>query len=338
MNWLALDIGGANVKIADGRGFAVSHPFALWKDKDRLARELRSAIAESPPHDHLVVTMTGELADCFADKEEGVAFILQAVKEAADGRHTRVYLVNGMLVSPQVALTRPLDAASANWHALARFCARFSSNRHAWLIDIGSTTTDFIPIVDGHPVATGNTDLERLMSGHLVYTGIERSPVCALVHSLPYRGSECAVAQELFATTRDVYLLKGDLPEMSHDRHTADHQPATRQAACRRMGRMLSATEQQFNLDDAVVCARHVAHVQMTVLAAAAQRVLDLLGSAKPQVAILSGHGEFLARRLVKTLSWQGEIVSLVERLGHNASRCATAHALAVIAEESSDH
>ncbi len=29
MNWLALDIGGANLKVADGQGFAASHPFAL---------------------------------------------------------------------------------------------------------------------------------------------------------------------------------------------------------------------------------------------------------------------------------------------------------------------
>ncbi len=338
MNWLALDIGGANVKIADGETFAASYPFALWKDKERLARELRSAIAESPPHDHLVVTMTGELADCFAHKEEGVAFILQAVNEAADGRHTRVYLVDGLLVSPQVALTRPLDAASANWHALARFSARFAGSRPAWLIDVGSTTTDFIPLMDGKPLPVGRTDLERLLSGHLVYTGIERSPICALVQTLPYRGTECSVAQELFATTRDVYLLKGDLPELSHDRHTADHQPATRAAACRRLGRMLSATEQQFTLDDAVVCARHVAHAQMTLLAAAAQRVLQAPGTTTPEVAILSGHGDFLARRLLKTLSWHGEIVSLVDRLGPSVSRCATAHALAVLAKECTDH
>ena len=89
MNWLALDIGGANLKLADGLGFAASHRFALWKDRARLARELRIAIAASPVSDHLAVTMTGELADCFTDKPEGVEYILRAVHEAADGRHTR---------------------------------------------------------------------------------------------------------------------------------------------------------------------------------------------------------------------------------------------------------
>ena len=337
MNWLALDIGGANLKLADGQGFAASHPFALWRDKDRLAWELRSAIAESPPHDHLVVTMTGELADCFASKVEGVKFILQAVHEAADGRHTRVYLVNGTMVSPNVAVARPLLAASANWHALACFCGRFAPQRPAWLIDIGSTTVDMIPLLEGRPVAAGDTDTDRLLAGQLVYTGVERSPVCALVRTLPYRGQDCPVAQELFATTRDVYLLLGDLPESPNDHHTADHRPATRGAACHRMARMLSASELQFGLEDAVACARHVAQEQLAMLVQAAQRVLQRI-QPQPATAILSGHGEFLARRLLAALSWRGEVISLVEKLGPIVSRCAPAHALAVLAKESTEH
>jgi len=334
MNWLALDIGGANVKLADGQGYAASYPFALWKDRDGLARQLRAAIAGSPPHDHLVVTMTGELADCFASKVDGVTFILQAVHAAADGRHTRVYLVNGTLVSPQVALARPLLAASANWHALACFCGRFAPQRPAWLIDVGSTTVDLVPLSAGRPLAPGETDTDRLLAGQLVYTGVERSPVCALVQSLPYRGQECPVAQELFATTRDVYLLLGDLPEVPTDHHTADHRPATRSAACRRLARMLCASELQFEREDAVACARHVAQQQLAMLVRAARRVLQSM-QLPPTAVILSGHGEFLARRLLAALAWQGETVSLVDKLGPIVSRCAPAHALAVLARES---
>jgi (4-(4-[2-(gamma-L-glutamylamino)ethyl]phenoxymethyl)furan-2-yl)methanamine synthase len=337
MIWLALDIGGANLKVADGQGFAASHPFALWKDKERLAWELRSAIAESPPHDHLVVTMTGELADCFASKAEGVKFILQAVHEASDGRHTRVYLVNGTFVSLNVALSRPLMAASANWHALACFCGRFTPQRPAWLIDVGSTTVDIIPLIEGKPAAAGDTDTDRLLAGQLVYTGVERSPVCALARTLPYRRQECPVAQELFATTRDAYLLLGDLPESPNDRHTADHRPATREAACRRMARMLSANEEQFGPEDAALCAQRVAQEQLAQLVHAAERVRDAMPSP-PETTILSGHGEFLARRLLDALGWRGEIISLVERLGPTVSRCAPSHALAVLAKESTEH
>ena len=68
MSWLALDIGGANVKVADGKGYAQSYGFAMWKQSARLAQQIRTAIYEAPAADHLAVTMTGELADCFASK------------------------------------------------------------------------------------------------------------------------------------------------------------------------------------------------------------------------------------------------------------------------------
>jgi uncharacterized hydantoinase/oxoprolinase family protein len=115
VQWLGLDIGGAHVKLADGRGYATSYPFALWKHPQNLDQELRTLIAQAPPCDHLGVTMTGELADCFESKVDGVNFILEAVRKASDSRHTRVYLNNGMLVTPQVAATRPQQVAAANW-------------------------------------------------------------------------------------------------------------------------------------------------------------------------------------------------------------------------------
>ena len=87
---LLIDIGGANLKLADGQGYAASYTFSMWKDSRQLAQELRTLIAEAPESDHLAVTMTGELADCFETRTDGVKFILQAVKDAADARHTRV--------------------------------------------------------------------------------------------------------------------------------------------------------------------------------------------------------------------------------------------------------
>src|SRR5262245_22847468 len=118
MKWLAIDIGGANIKLADGDGYAVSYAFSLWKEPQRLATELRMLIAGAPRSDHLAVTMTGELADCFENRHAGVEFILRAVDQAADQRHTRIYLSNGTLVAPPAARTHPKLVAAANWHAL----------------------------------------------------------------------------------------------------------------------------------------------------------------------------------------------------------------------------
>ncbi|MEM7313585.1 MAG: hydantoinase/oxoprolinase family protein, partial [Planctomycetota bacterium] len=126
MSWLGIDIGGANIKAADGSEFASSRSFALWKHPELLSRELRSIIADAPSNvTHLAATMTGELADCFESKKEGVCAILDAFEQAADGRHTRVYLTNGKLVTPEVARRSPMKAAASNWCALAAFCSRF---------------------------------------------------------------------------------------------------------------------------------------------------------------------------------------------------------------------
>ena len=103
MNWLAVDIGGANIKISDGKTFADSTAFPLWKDPTGLAQELRKLLAEAPVSERLAVTMTGELADCFENKAAGVNAILDAVEEAAASRHTRCYLVDGRVVTLQVA-------------------------------------------------------------------------------------------------------------------------------------------------------------------------------------------------------------------------------------------
>jgi probable H4MPT-linked C1 transfer pathway protein len=333
MHWLALDIGGANLKAADGEGFAEAYAFALWREPDRLAQELRTIIAEAPESTHLAVTMTGELADCFESKTQGVQHILKAVNEAADGRHTRVYLADGMLVTPQVAAMKPQLAAASNWHALARFCGRFASEGTAVMIDVGSTTSDLVPLIDGKPVTVGKTDTERLLSGELVYTGVERTPACALLRTVPYRGQPCPIATELFATTRDAWTILGDLPEDGDEKGTADGRPATKAHSRVRLGRLICADEESFNHRDAALIAESIADVQTSQLLAALKDVFKRLPQP-PSKIILSGHGEFLSRRVLDALGVSAPIVSLARELKPSISRCAPAHALAVLARE----
>lgn len=332
MNYLALDIGGANIKVADGRSYAVSYPFPIWRQPTKLPNRLRAIISEAPPADHLSITMTGELADCFASKAEGVQHILNAVAAAADNRHTRVYLSDGRLVTPQVAASLPKLVAASNWHALARYCGRFVEKGTALLVDIGSTTTDVIPIRDGGVVAVGKTDTTRLLAGELVYTGVARSSVCALVDHVPYRGQRCPVAQEFFATTLDVYLLLDQIPEQPTDLNTADGKPCTKAAARTRLGRMIAADAEEFSHRDAIAIAEAVANAQLSRIVATIKQVAARVGP--PSVYIFSGQGEFLAMKALEDLPLVSQIIRLSEKLGEQVSRCAPAHALAVLARE----
>jgi hypothetical protein len=344
MTWIGLDIGGANLKVADGHGYAHSEPFPLWRQPDRLPDALKKLLASAATelrvesdHLQLAVTMTGELADCFLTKAEGVRAIVRAAEQAAAGRSMQVYLTDGRFVPAADALGETLLAAASNWHALARFACPYCRGEHGLLIDIGSTTCDIIPLgkisTDFLPVAMGRTDPERLVAGELVYTGVQRSGVHGVVRELPWRGAMCPVAQEHFATTADAYVLLEEISEEAGNRDTADGRPRTKEFAQARLARTLCADTTLFSQADALRAARVVRDAQLDQLEEAVRHVLSR-SVPPPTVVVLSGEGEFLARHLLDRLSWDGAMVSLAAELGDLTSRCGPAHALAVLARE----
>ncbi len=75
------------------------------------------------------------------------------------------------------------DIASANWRASATVVASLRGD--ALFIDLGSPTTDIVPIVAGAVAARGYTDAERLASGELVYAGLVRGLVFASARRAP---------------------------------------------------------------------------------------------------------------------------------------------------------
>jgi probable H4MPT-linked C1 transfer pathway protein len=334
MGVLALDIGGAYLKAADGLGYADSQYFPLWKQPDGLAAALRRVVDEAPPTDRLAATMTGELADCYNTKTEGVSAILAALGQVADQRELGIYLTDGTIVPSAVARSRPLEAAAANWHVLARFAARYVRRGGGLLLDIGSTTCDIIPLVGSAPAAVGRTDSERMLNGELVYTGVERSPVCAVATAFPWRGQQCPTAHEVFATTLDAYLILGDLPEDPSQTNTADGRPAMRAAARDRLARSICADRDAFSDDDAEAAAAAIARAQAAKISVAVQGVVRRM-PMPPTTIVMSGQGEFLARRLLDRMRLAADVISLADKLGPEVSRCATAHALAVTVRES---
>ena len=333
--WLGLDVGGANIKLASSDGYARSMPFPLWRQPELLATTLKAMIDEAPTCRGVAATMTGELADCFQSKQDGVRYITAALQSAVAERPLMIYLTTGEFVPAAVACAQYMLAAAANWHALAAFSARYVPET-GLLIDIGSTTCDLIPLRNGEVVSVGATDVQRLLSGELLYQGVQRTPVCAMVDRLPYRDQECPVARELFATTEDVYLVLKQLPERVDDRDTADGQPATRQAAITRLARCLCTDADEFSAEDAFTVADYLADLQAEMLADAIDRIVDreqmLTGES---VAVVSGHGIGLYRRAIGyTKTRPGKTLQLHELVGEQASRCAPAYALAVLAAE----
>jgi (4-(4-[2-(gamma-L-glutamylamino)ethyl]phenoxymethyl)furan-2-yl)methanamine synthase len=329
---IALDIGGAAIKAADGAGWTRAEPFAMWREWERLPEALAAIIDGRGGH-AVVATMTGEIADCFADRRTGVAHIVGALEAAAAAcgcPAPRYYRTDGRLVAAAAALAEPLAIAAANWHAVARLAASLGAARGV-VIDVGSTTTDIVPVADGRPVPRAFSDADRMTAGELAYTGVERTPLPAIVRRLPHGPLHRPVASERFAESRDAWLLLGALDESPTSCDTADAAPFTRAASCVRLARSILVEPAEFSPADAHRAAAWVAEAQARQVARSIDRVARACGW-RPEVVVISGHGERLAGMAVDRLGWQVERVSLPERLGRDVSRSAPAHALALIA------
>ncbi|MCP4782282.1 MAG: H4MPT-linked C1 transfer pathway protein [Fuerstiella sp.] len=347
MRVLGLDIGGANIKASDADGHTTSMPFAMWQQKEELPAALRALAAEQNSPEMVALTLTAELADCFQTKAEGVEFVINAVEESFKDVPLRVWLTSGEFAEPVDARELPTLVSAANWQALATWAGRAVPDGPALLIDMGSTTTDIIPLLDGFPIPTGLNDSERLMSGELVYTGAARTPVCAIVDTVPLRGEQCPVAAEVFATVVDAFLLAGMINEDPDDSNTADGRPLTRPCSRNRLAHMVCSDSTELSGQDLKLMAEHVVDVQCRHLRAAISQVVHGLATVmegtdqrcldieKPSV-IISGSGAFVVEQLLQHADAFpfAERLSLSDMFRHPISESACAFAVARLAHD----
>jgi uncharacterized hydantoinase/oxoprolinase family protein len=167
-----------------------------------------------------------------------------------------------------------------------------------------------------------------LATGELVYTGVRRTPVCAVL------GTE--VAAEFFASMLDVYLVLGPVADAPDDTDTADGRPATRAFARARLARMLCADVNELAAGELEALARHALAKQVANVRQAVDQVLE--GRPRPEAVVLAGSGEVLGRQVVAghAVLTDVPVVSLAERLGGPLSEAACAYAVAVLAREQS--
>lgn len=326
---LGWDIGGVNTKAArllagSPAIEAVSLPYEVQREPNALAAVLRAAAGKAGGRagDAHAVTMTAELSQAFRSKREGVAFVLDALEAAFPGAPISLYTVDGRFVAPPEARARPLSVAASNWAATADWVARTIPT--CVLIDIGTTSTDLIPIVAGRIAAQGRTDPERLLNGELVYSGAVRTPAEAVVRQVPLWGGLAAVSADGFALIGDAHLWRGNLNEHDYSCPAPDGRPATRAFAGERLARMVCADREM--LDDPAIdaIADAMAAGQLRTITQALARIR----ARWPQIdlAVITGLGDFIGAEAARTAGLA--TLSLADRLGA-AARIAPAAAVA---------
>lgn len=333
------DIGGVHLKLSRlrCRGETASIltrivPFEIWREPAGLAprmRVLAGEAAHEPGAAH-GVTMTAELSDVFPTRTEGVRSILRACAEALPVE-PRVLDRHGALLELREAMERPLEVAAANWAATAHLVGR--AVRDALLIDVGSTTTDIIPVRGGEPCPAGRSDTERLQSGELVYSGVLRTPPASLAEVVPIRGGFCRVAPEHFTMMGDVYLILGSITAEEYTAPTPDGRGRTRKDAMARLARLVCADLDEIGPAAVETIARYLRDRQVDRLAEAILQVLSRQETGALTTAVSAGAGAFLAdeaaQRAGLATSRLARVVPAVRGEGWDCS--APAGALAVL-------
>ena len=281
------------------------------------------------------VTMTAELSDAYQTKGEGVSHILACVAKVFSDVHVVVLDVEAALRPLSDALLEPLKVASANWAATGWLVSRLVKN--CVVVDVGSTSTSVIPVVGGRVSCDGKTDLEKLANGELVYTGVLRTNVAAMVNSIPV-GETCSrVSSELFALSGDVHLILGNIKPEEYTVETADGRGKTRYEALARLARVVCADTDMLNEKELLRMAQYIYNSQLEQVASALRQVLGRtkLATNKKVPALVTGIGkESVARKAAEKAGFC-EIVDL-EDLIHNveAAKASPAFGVALLAAE----
>ncbi|MFA0822363.1 MAG: hydantoinase/oxoprolinase family protein [Methanomethylovorans sp.] len=321
MRFLGIDIGGANTKIATSdRAIVELHYLPLWKDTT-LPQTLKD-IAKRLNPDMVAVVITGELADCFEDKMHGLKFIMQAV-ENAFGCEVRYIGTNGEVHEHGEELR---NLAAANWAASSRLIGEEIGD--CIFVDVGSTTTDIIPIVDAKHVAS-TTDFKRLLASELVYMGTLRTNVATLLDKVELEQGTCRVSSELFTTTGDVYLLLEDIRPETYTCTTADGAGKSRIEAMRRLARLVCADLEEISEDDVMDIAKQVREKQISLLTEAITTVSQKYGTSR---IVAAGIGEFMIIEAAERLGM--EYISVAEKWGKEISDVFPAYAAAWLIEK----
>jgi (4-(4-[2-(gamma-L-glutamylamino)ethyl]phenoxymethyl)furan-2-yl)methanamine synthase len=333
MGW---DIGGVNTKAArltrEGEHPVIrtaSFPYEVQRDPAALASVLVAAASAvgGEPSDLHGITMTAELSQAFRTKREGVEFILDGVEAAFAGARHYVYTAEGAFVGSPEARAAPLYVGASNWAATAHWLARWVPS--CLLVDIGTTSTDLIPISEGKVVAQGRTDPERLLAGELVYSGALRTPAEAIARQVPLWGGTATVSADGFALIGDAHLWVGNLDEDEYTCTTPDGRPGSRGFAGERLARMVCADRDM--LDDSAISliAAALVRAQATTITKAVHRILNRWPGLN--TAVVTGLGDFIA---AEAAGAAGLTVLRLENQWGPAARIAPAAAVAWLLQE----
>ena len=296
---IGIDVGGANLKLVDGKRVTIRY-CPLWKGAP--LTDLLRGYREAHPDPDAAVVMSGELADCFSSKMEGIGFIVDMVRQVYPGA---IFYGNDAAFH-RTAVPR---LAAANWLASADLLR--SRYRDAVLLDVGSTTTDIVPLQEFTRLQ-GLTDLDRLRRGYLLYTGLLRTSLSSQLPAVTLGGMETPICAEHFAIAADAHLVLGHIPPGAYTCDTPDGGEKNVGASLRRLARMVCSDLDEIGPGGAMEIGRQFWEIQRDRIRAAADRVA---GESGAEWFVVAGIGSSLLARELGGLDLAREMGAVSDAL-----------------------
>jgi probable H4MPT-linked C1 transfer pathway protein len=338
---LGLDVGGANIKAAyvkienkalkDAK--VSTEYFPIWKrGKENLDKPLKALKNSFGSFDLLVLTMTAELSDAYFSKREGVFHILNVVNGVFADVDVKVLNIKGELLTIEEAEKKPLEVAAANWFATGWLASKLDEN--CLIVDVGSTTTSIIPVLNGKVSAKGMNDLEKLMLGELVYTGVLRTNVSAIVSQVPINGRLTPVSSEFFAQSGDIHLILENIKSNDYTVDTPDGRGVTLNEAAARIARVVCADLELLNFNKVKAIAEYVYEAQIQQIVNGLKKVIKNFPNLKFKPAYAAGlGGKILAWKALEKTGFK-DLKELSRFIGVSEAKAAPAFSLALMGAE----
>ena len=246
--YLGWDIGGANIKITVfNSNFVIQNIYFkninIWRNFKNLnlfLMKISSLYYEYNLHNY--ITITAESCDNFKNREMGIKLIITSFNNYINGKN--LFYTNADTYISYYEATKNIEKLfSSNWILSSKFTNQ--SKDFNFLIDIGSTTTDFI--YKNIDIKSNINDHSRLKNRTLFYAGVVRTPLASLFNEVIYKSYKIQTVNEFFASTGDIFNIIGDIDFTSLDYKGADKKNFSKLNSYIRIARFIGL---DFNTDD----------------------------------------------------------------------------------------
>lgn len=328
MKIMGLDIGGANTDCAiielndennQIKSIKKSKKYLpMWIKNDKLNECLQDLSKEDIDSiDIICVSMTAELSDAYETKIEGVLDISKKVHDTFSDKIIKFVTFEGLKTYEEIQ-ENPLIAAAANWIGTANAIKHIKNN--CIFMDMGTTTTDIIPLINKENVAK-HTDVERLGSGELVYTGMLRTNLATIVHEIPINNINTTVSSELFTITADIHRILGHITQEEYTCDTPDKKGKDIVSCKRRLCRLVCADLDSLSDDTIEDMANYIYEKQIYQVTKGLIKVVEKTGLDTVVISDF-GHGN-ICKKAAKQLGLN--IINIENHMSKEATSIITA-------------